>query len=402
MKKVLIWGAGYYSHFIYEEIDRENCEVLGIIDNAQEKWDMIWEDNIKIYSPDILKKTEFDYIIISVHKYMPIVRQCYDLGIGETKVIVYWQDDTVKEIFQNRTARIYNLRIEVKKYQIRLENIPYELGIIQGPKIESAENLLKHIIKENCSLSRFGDGEFEMILKRERPWFQRVNDRLAQRLQEVLHSQEDGIVLAIADNFGNLSCYTEDAADNIREYMSGNTRQEVLGLLDLKRVYYDAYVTRPYIIYKDKHRALQIFKLFKEVWRNRNVILVEGAFARIGVGNDLLETAKTVRRVVCPSKNAWDKYDHIFTSVKGIACKDDLICVSLGPTATVLAYDLYKEGLQTIDIGQLDNEYDWYCKKAKHRIDIKGKMVAEVKRNCIDEMIYDEIYENQIVLRLDK
>lgn len=401
MKKVFIWGSGYFSNFVYEEIDKMGSEILGIVDNDIKKQHTIWKENIMIYPPEVLKKDSFDYVVISVQKYEPIVDQCCDMGLDEAKLIVYWKDDAVKEVFPNRTYRIHDLVEEKMKYQIRLENAPYELGIMQEPIIKSAESLLKDIIKERCSLSRFGDGEFELMRKRPRPWFQEVDSQLALRLQEVMDSKEKRHILAIANNFGSLECYTEDAADGIRKYMAGNTRQEIMELIDLERVYYDAYVTRPYIIYKDKSKAGEIFKLFQAVWKNRDVILVEGTYAKTGIENDLLITAKSVRRIICPACNAWNKYDCILSSVKEVAKKEDLVCVSLGPTATVLAYDLHKEGLQTIDIGQLDNEYDWYCRKAKERIDIKGKMVAEVKTVCMEKMDCNGIYNSQIIVRLD-
>lgn len=44
-----------------------------------------------------------------------------------------------------------------------------------------------------------------------------------------------------------------------------------------------------------------------------------------------------------PRKNAWDKYVEILLTVLNTAKTDDLVCVSLGPTATVLAYDIAKK-----------------------------------------------------------
>jgi hypothetical protein len=45
--------------------------------------------------------------------------------------------------------------------------------------------------------------------------------------------------------------------------------------------------------------------------------------------------------------------------------KNILILISLGPTATVLAYDLAKLGYWAIDIGHIDNEYEWLKLEAK-------------------------------------
>ena len=48
----------------------------------------------------------------------------------------------------------------------------------------------------------------------------------------------------------------------------------------------------------------------------------------------------------------------------------------LGPTATVLAYDLGMGGLQTLDVGQIDNEYEWYIRNVQERVEIPGKGVS--------------------------
>ena len=71
----------------------------------------------------------------------------------------------------------------------------------------------------------------------------------------------------------------------------------------------------------------------------------------------------------------------------------DLVCVSLGPTATIMAYDLSQMGFQTLDIGQLDNEYEWCMRSAEERIAVPYKMTAEVNNSGIDDLpVYSEYY----------
>ena len=50
--------------------------------------------------------------------------------------------------------------------------------------------------------------------------------------------------------------------------------------------------------------------------------------------------------------------------------KNKLILIALGPTATILAYDLYKLGYRAIDIGHIDIEYEWFLRKANTKIPI--------------------------------
>ena len=174
-------------------------------------------------------------------------------------------------------------------------------------------------------------------------------------------------------------------------------RKDIYAILDLSRQYYDANVTRPYIEYKDKSNADEIFPLFKELFRNRKIVLVEGKHAKNGVGNDLYDSAVSIRRIICPDKNAWGKYNYIIEYIERHIEKDCLICISLGPTATVMAYDLAMKGYQAVDIGQIDNEYDWYCMGAKKREKIPGKMVSEILEKMIEVEDIDIKYQAEIL-----
>lgn len=406
IRKVYIWGAGYYCDFIYSVIDKINCLVEGIVDSDLEKQETEWKYGLRISAPEVLSRTAFDYVFISPKKYSGIKKQCRLMGIPEEKIVIYWRDKEADGLFQNRAERVMEAEKRYEKYRNRLLNAPYEWGMREVPLIKSSVELLDRIISEKCSLCRYGDGEFEIMLYRERPWFQRGDNKLAERMREIITSKREDVIIAIADNFGNLEKYKENAADDIREYIVPS-REGIISLLDSGCVYYDTYVSRPYIIYKDKEHAKEIFELFKKIWKDRKVLLVEGKTARIGIGNDLFQVAKKIERIECPEKNAWDMYEDILQTVKEKTERNTLICVSLGPTATVLAYDLAVAGYQALDIGQLDNEYEWYIRGAEERIPIPGKMVAEVEKgSCAYDTTginaeCEEKYRQQIIAVID-
>ena len=92
--------------------------------------------------------------------------------------------------------------------------------------------------------------------------------------------------------------------------------------------------------------------------------------------NDLFQKAKSVERILCPSRNAYSKYKIILDEIKqrGIG---KLILLMLGPTAKVLARDLALEGYWAVDIGHIDSEYEWYMMGAKDKIKFKNKHTAE-------------------------
>lgn len=395
MYKVYIWGAGEFSKEVFDTIDKDKCEFLGFVDKS--KHGTLWENKYEIFSLEILNKNVYDYIVVAIKNVRSILTDAKELCVSREKLLFFFENEFRVPIFDEKYLQIYRLQTENISLKRKLDNAPYELGVRNTPHLIDAEKLLMSIIENGYSLARFGDGEFEMMRQISRPWFQNPNEKLANRLLEVIHSDKNQIFIAIADNFGNLDKYTEEAADDIREYLSVDTRNAIMDILEQDKIYGDAYVTRPYIIYKDKTYATKIFALFKKLWKNRNVIIVEGKYCRIGIGNDLLQDAKSIRRIICPARNAFDKYDEIKNAVIRQMKKDDLILISLGPTATVLAYDIGLEGVQAIDIGQIDTEYEWYLMHVDIRSEVSGKIVAELSWCHQPEVIYNEEYEQQIV-----
>lgn len=401
-KKVYIWGAGNYLELVYSAINKNKCLVKGIIDRDKNKHGKVMIGELPIENPDNLNKVKFDLILISAKNYYPILNECRSMGIDENKIIVFWNLNNESPFVDYKVKRIYELEKELEKYKVRLENLPYELGVEESICMKSAEELMHLIIKRGFSLCRFGDGELEIMRKKERLWYQEVNINLTIRLQEVLNTKDPNIIIAVANNFGNLSCYTERSADGIRQYLSGGRRKEILKLLDKNRIYYDAYVTRPYYMYKDKSYADKIFALFKKVWDNRHLLIVEGKYTKNGVRNDLFKNTNSIRRILCPDRNAFNKYEEILYTVKKVVKKGELVLISLGPTATVLAYDLARCGIQALDIGQIDNEYEWFLRKTDDRVEIPGKVVAELNW-CHQpiEMEEDCDYIRQIIKRIE-
>ena len=108
----------------------------------------------------------------------------------------------------------------------------------------------------------------------------------------------------------------------------------------------------------------------------------------------------SIQRVICPAENAFEIYDRILNQLLKLP-KDKLILLALGPTATVLAYDMYKAGYHVIDIGHVDIEYEWFLRKATKKIKIENKYVTEVKEGRVDiQDIKDSKYQNEIIERI--
>jgi hypothetical protein len=121
------------------------------------------------------------------------------------------------------------------------------------------------------------------------------------------------------------------------------------------------------------------------IWDGKKLLIVEGAACKTGINTDLLYAASHIERVLVPGKNAFDKRQEIINEV--IRHKDiDLVLLVCGPTATVLAHDLYQLGYWAIDFGQGQGSYidkaklfDGYRHKTLNETDYKNQIVATIE-----------------------
>lgn len=281
-----------------------------------------------------------------------------------------------------------------KNFELRLKFI-YGKYKLKRPIVKSIEDTLNKVINEKCSMARFGDGEVFIAIKAGGVGFQHYNDELSNRLQKILRCKENNLLICIHDAYSKIN---HDRTDSEKEYWKKHLRKyglKINVLLDKSKIYYNATCTRIYSVFKDKSKSKALFKLFKKIWENRDVVIIEGEKSRIGVNNDLLDNANSIERILIPAEEAYNKYDEIYKEAIKID-RNKLILIAAGPTATVLAYDLSKLGYQAVDIGHIDIEYEWLKLGTNDRLPIKGKYVNEANyRNPED--VNDKKYMKEII-----
>ncbi len=409
--RIYIWGIGQNGRNVLDALCFENCELAGFIDNNPKMWGSIFEN----YPVSRFEETiNYDYIIISPMNYRAILYQLEQQACDMNKVICFYDEDELarckKFDFINITEmRLAQLTAKNNKLQNILknfmENVGYEIadGIERGlyvrPKIGKTEEAIYKIVYEGCSMIRFGDGEFEFMAGNERPVFQRYEPELGRRLKEVLSFKDKKLIIGIANNYGNLDEYIEDTANGIRKYMGNSVRAFHMSVLELDRIYYDAYMFKTYYPHKDKERTEERISLIKRIWDGREIIIIEGEKTRTGVGNNLFDNAKKIERVLCPTVNAYDIYDDILLQCRELD-KEKLILMALGPAGKVLAFDLFKAGYQVVDIGQIDMDYEWYRAGVGYKVPINNKYVSQLPPAEVQE-INDENYIKQIINKIE-
>lgn len=275
---------------------------------------------------------------------------------------------------------------------------------IRNINILNSLESIKYIIDHQCSVSRFGDGEFDVMLGRDGNTFQKANSLLAERLRGVLVADDApnhivGIPLPLKSTT-NLRKESKEFWD----YYTHWNVDSILPFLFSNRRYVDTQLSRFYIIYNNKRNCHNQINMLKEIWQDKDLLIVEGCKSRTGIGNDLYDNARSIKRILGPATNAFAKYDEMLAAILKYADKNQLILLSYGMCATVLAYDLAKLGYWAIDIGHLDIEYEWYLQKAETNVAIKGKFTNEAKEQCGHnvEDCSNEQYFNQIIYDITK
>lgn len=285
------------------------------------------------------------------------------------------------------------------RYQARVSSID---ATSQHPRfnIRVLDNqaTLDYIERYHPSVARLGDGEISLMLGADQA-FQDTDSLLEKRLREIVETPSSPrLLVCLSDTFHDIGRLVPPA----QRWWRGHQQTfaafyEQLG--QRGNVYGNTMVTRPYMDMQDRNQAGTVFHRIKKWWQDRDLLIVEGAYTRSGVGNDLYDNARSVQRIICPPKNAWGKYREIEAAIKKYG-EGKLVLVMLGMAATVIAADLADWG-QVIDSGHLDPEYEWYRQGAVDRVPIQGKHTAEMNFDeGVPQSIADPQYNAEIILNL--
>lgn len=263
--------------------------------------------------------------------------------------------------------------------------------------IKDSQTTLAFILQHHVSVSRYGDYEY-MSINMETNNFQTANRRASNRLREVLNSSLPNHIVCIPYSMKSVKYDTQRARTFWIYYMAKYGKQ-ILSVTDISKTFYDASFTRYYMDAKDKSTVGIYVEQMKMLWENRDVYIVEGEGTHFGSHNDFMDNARSIHRILCPSTNAFDKYDDILSESLRTIPKSALVLCALGMTATILAYDLAKAGYQAIDIGHADIEYSWFKMGTDHKVPVEGKNVNEVGINDVG-LAKDEKYLSEIMAQI--
>lgn len=261
--------------------------------------------------------------------------------------------------------------------------------------IMNMQETLEYVKAKQISVARFGDGE-AFLINGHSISYQDYNEELAERLKQIITMPDNNkLLVCLPDVFDrkeryNAACkgFWERHLEKYHEFWNE--------VIVSERYYGSAFFSRPYMDLADKSISEKYFQDMKDFFADKDILIVEGAYSQSGVGNDLFQGVKSVARIICPSRNAYSKYDIILDTIRQYGM-GKLILLMLGPTAKVLACDLAFDGYWAVDIGHIDSEYEWFKMGAKHKTKLKNKHTAEFNYDEHIELQEDDAYAREIV-----
>ncbi|MEA9602761.1 GT-D fold domain-containing glycosyltransferase [Polynucleobacter sp. MG-28-Ekke-A2] len=230
-------------------------------------------------------------------------------------------------------------------------------------RIKNASDTIEEIIRKKASFCRFGDGEFMLMLGSSIP-FQIYDENLAIRLKDIFKSSVNNIFIGAPHFY----FYDGPPLRNTQKYFLrtwvAKNRSLICNMANKDYQYYDTASTQLYALYDD-YNFPTYFSKVKQLWAGRDLIVICGQSIFNGIENNIFDSADSINYVYAPSKNAFASYDTLLSEILSFD-KKSLIIIILGPTATVLAFDLANRGYQALDFGHIAKDYDFYKKGISH------------------------------------
>lgn len=287
------------------------------------------------------------------------------------------------------------MKNQIKNYvkYIRGHFFKYKIHVLDN--VDTVKYIQKH---PDTSVVRFGDGELD-IINGMGIYYQSYNATLAKKLRCILlNGSKSNLLVCMPDVFKDLNRYNCDCRKFYYEDFFYQNKKILKEIQQRNNIYGSTFISRPYIDLKDKSKADIYFRQLRELWNNKDILIVEGKYSRSGEGNDLFSNANSIKRIICPSRNAFSYIENIEDAIKKY-CSNKLILLMLGPTAKVIINDLKSQlDSQMIDLGHIDSEYEWFLMGVDSRVKIPNKHNAEIDRNDTRiDLKNDRSFQSQII-----
>lgn len=207
------------------------------------------------------------------------------------------------------------------------------------PRVLNELDTLRRVVA-GASIARYGDGEFKMAVHGAGIKSQEAHRGLSDRLRQILVTQSECLIGI--PNIHDVMARPE-ALDQKRTFWAPFVKYA--GELNPSMRYVSSFISRPDSapwINTDEY-----WSLLESLWLGQDVTVVRGSGKSLAPSD--LHGAGEITDILCRKQHAFQDYAQILDRIG--TPKRALIC--LGPTATVLAYDLCQRGVHAVDLGHV-------------------------------------------------
>lgn len=213
--------------------------------------------------------------------------------------------------------------------------------------VKNEYDTIHDILGRGASFARFGDGELRVCIGgkiKSQPY----NKNLQRRLLEILNVDDFGFLIGIPRVYDRTDNYPSK-----RHWQKFMSRPEIKKLFKPGKQYHSSFISRmesaPNIV------RPTFWRIVEDLWIGRDIIAVQGDHGQLKNASEKTNEftfSNSIQFVIGPGRNAWSQYNEILEQCLTYP-EDCLFVISLGATATVLAYDLWRQGRQALDIGRM-------------------------------------------------
>ena len=221
-----------------------------------------------------------------------------------------------------------------------------ELATILATRQLDTLKTLSHLAEKRLSLSRFGDGELRMMLNsRSSTQFQESRPRLMRALRELFseHLTASEWMLAVPPIL-EAPVWAHFYRDYGPSLHSLYKEQSLLG---------NSFCSRGLLFALHGEAGVSAWS---ELWAGERALVVTGRGSRFEVVPQLFGSLKSMDFLFASPVNAYSSLPELVGHVTS-SSNFSIVLIALGPAGSVLAAELAKRGVWSIDIGHLSNSY---------------------------------------------
>lgn len=231
----------------------------------------------------------------------------------------------------------------------------YELDYPGRKKLHilDTDQTMALIEQGNKSFIRTGDGEIAVMMGKDHE-LARYEKEIADRLIDALEQPRENLLVGINRNY--FIPLGHDDHEYYRRY-AYDFRKFYISHCSENITYIDAACTSCGNR-KDKSLEQRHFDRWKNMFKDRDIVIVCGKGILDSLEFDVFELANSKKYIYGPKTNSWDVHEDIINSVIRDVSKDELLVFILGQGGKAMITELADLGYICWDVGHLAKYYN--------------------------------------------